>query len=84
MGRIMPAVSGVLIVEAVKQVYAIAAGKRVRKLSHRSEARPAAGPLDPDVNRSQPGQIAFPVAALMKGPPSGWRPLACRTDQETS
>lgn len=39
LGRIMPAVSGVLIVEAVKQVYAIAAGRRVRKVSGR--LRPA-------------------------------------------
>lgn len=31
--RLMPALSGVLIVEAVKQVYAVASGKRIRRLS---------------------------------------------------
>ena len=41
--RLMPALSGVIIVEAVKQVYAVAAGKRVRRLSPR--ARPALAPL---------------------------------------
>lgn len=40
--RLMPALSGVLIVEAVKQVYAIASGKRVRRLSPRF--RPALVP----------------------------------------
>jgi hypothetical protein len=39
----MPALSGVIIVEAVKQVYAIASGKRVRRISPR--ARPALAPL---------------------------------------
>ena len=33
--RIMPAVSGVVIVEAVKQVYAISTGKRLRRLAPR-------------------------------------------------
>ncbi|MGA7268592.1 MAG: methyltransferase domain-containing protein [Aestuariivirga sp.] len=63
-GRIMPAVSGVLIVEAVKQVYAIAAGKRVRKLSHR--LRPALLPapstrasIDPSRDR-----LLFPSRPL--------------------
>ncbi|MBI2718717.1 MAG: methyltransferase domain-containing protein [Rhizobiales bacterium] len=37
--RLMPAVSGVVIVEAVKQVYAISTGKRVRRLVPR--LRPA-------------------------------------------
>jgi hypothetical protein len=40
--RLMPALSGVIIVEAVKQVYAVASGKRVRRLSTR--ARPALAP----------------------------------------
>jgi SAM-dependent methyltransferase len=40
--RLMPALSGVIIVEAVKQVYAVAAGKRMRRLS--SRARPALAP----------------------------------------
>jgi len=63
-GRVMPAVSGVLIVEAVKQVYAIAAGKRVRKLSHR--LRPALLPapstrtsIDPSGDR-----LLFPSRPL--------------------
>jgi SAM-dependent methyltransferase len=33
--RVMPAVSGVIIVEAVKQVYAISTGKRLRRLAPR-------------------------------------------------
>lgn len=33
--RLMPALSGVIIVEAVKQVYALATGKRLRRLSPR-------------------------------------------------
>jgi SAM-dependent methyltransferase len=41
--RLMPALSGVIIVEAVKQVYAVAPGKRVRRISPR--ARPALSPL---------------------------------------
>jgi len=39
----MPALSGVIIVEAVKQVYALANGKRARRFSAR--ARPALAPL---------------------------------------
>jgi SAM-dependent methyltransferase len=41
--RIMPAVSGVVIVEAVKQVYAISSGKRARRLAPR--LRPALTPF---------------------------------------
>jgi hypothetical protein len=41
--RLMPAVSGVVIVEAVKQVYAVASGKRARRLSPRF--RPALAPI---------------------------------------
>jgi len=41
--RLMPALSGVVIVEAVKQVYAISSGKRVRRLVPRLE--PALKPL---------------------------------------
>lgn len=41
--RLMPALSGVIIVEAVKQVYAVASGKRARRISPR--ARPALAPL---------------------------------------
>ena len=41
--KLMPAVSGVVIVEAVKQVYAIAGGKRARRLSPRF--RPALAPV---------------------------------------
>lgn len=41
--KVMPAVSGVLIVEAVKQVYATATGKRVRRSMLRG--RPALVPL---------------------------------------
>jgi SAM-dependent methyltransferase len=41
--RLMPAVSGVIIVEAVKQVYAIAAGKRTRRLLSRT--RPIMAPV---------------------------------------
>ena len=41
--RLMPALSGVIIVEAVKQVYALANGKRARRFSAR--ARPALAPL---------------------------------------
>ena len=40
--RLMPAVSGVIAVEAVKQVYAIAGGKRARRVSPRF--RPALAP----------------------------------------
>lgn len=40
--RIMPGVSGVVIVEAVKQVYAISTGKRVRRLAPR--LRPVLAP----------------------------------------
>jgi hypothetical protein len=42
-GRIAPAISGVLVVEAVKQVYAAATGKRVRRSLVR--ARPVLVPL---------------------------------------
>ncbi|HUR43024.1 MAG TPA: methyltransferase domain-containing protein [Aestuariivirga sp.] len=41
--RLMPAVSGVVIVEAVKQVYAISSGKRLRRLAPRF--KPALTPL---------------------------------------
>lgn len=41
--RVMPALSGVIIIEAVKQVYAISSGKRVRRLVPR--LRPALTPL---------------------------------------
>lgn len=41
--RLMPAVSGVIIVEAVKQVYAIASGKRARRQSLR--LKPALTPV---------------------------------------
>ena len=41
--RLMPAVSGVIMVEAVKQVYAVANGKRVRRLAPRP--RPALAPV---------------------------------------
>lgn len=41
--RLMPVISGVVIVEAVKQVYAIAGGKRVRRLSARF--RPILSPV---------------------------------------
>ena len=40
--RLMPALSGVIIVEAVKQVYAIAAGTRARRLL--AKTRPALAP----------------------------------------
>lgn len=41
--RLMPAVSGVIVVEAVKHVYAVASGKRVRRLAPRP--RPALAPV---------------------------------------
>jgi SAM-dependent methyltransferase len=41
--RLMPALSGVIIVEAAKQVYAVAAGKRLRRLPART--RPALAPV---------------------------------------
>lgn len=41
--RLMPALSGVIIVEAVKQVYAVAAGKRIRRLLARP--RPVLAPV---------------------------------------
>lgn len=41
--RFMPALSGVIIVEAAKQVYAVAAGKRLRRIPPR--ARPALAPV---------------------------------------
>lgn len=41
--RLMPALSGVIIVEAVKQVYALATGKRLRRFSPR--VRPALAPV---------------------------------------
>jgi SAM-dependent methyltransferase len=41
--RLMPGVSGVVIIEAVKQVYAIAGGKRIRRPSPRF--RPALSPM---------------------------------------
>jgi SAM-dependent methyltransferase len=40
--RLMPAVSGVIIVEAIKQVYAMASGKKVRRLA--PQLRPALAP----------------------------------------
>jgi len=46
--RLMPAVSGVIIVEAVKQVYAISGGKRVRRLSPRLKPQLAALPARRD------------------------------------
>lgn len=55
--RIMPAISGVFIVEAVKQVYAISGGKRARRLTPRF--RPVLVPAassrssDPDVGNSR-------------------------------
>ena len=42
LGRVMSGLSGVIIVEAVKQVYAIASGKRARRLAPR--LRPALAP----------------------------------------
>jgi hypothetical protein len=39
----MPALSGVIIVEAAKQVYAVASGKRARRISPRTQ--PALSPL---------------------------------------
>jgi hypothetical protein len=48
----MPALSGVIIVEAVKQLYAIASGKRARRISPR--VRPALAPL-PTTRRLEPG-----------------------------
>lgn len=41
--RVMPAVSGVIVVEAVKQVYAIASGKRTRR--QRLPLRPSLSPV---------------------------------------
>ena len=41
--RLMPVLSGVIIVEAVKQVYAVAGGKRARRISTRR--RPALSPI---------------------------------------
>lgn len=41
--RLMPALSGAIIVEATKQVYAVAQGKRLRRLPTR--ARPALAPV---------------------------------------
>ena len=41
--RLMPALSGVIVVEAVKQVYALAQGKRLRRLSPR--VRPSLAPV---------------------------------------
>lgn len=41
--RLMPALSGAIIVEAAKQVYAVAQGKRLRRLPAR--ARPALAPV---------------------------------------
>jgi hypothetical protein len=39
----MPALSGAIIVEAVKQVYAVASGKRARRIAPRT--RPALAPV---------------------------------------
>jgi hypothetical protein len=39
----MPALSGAIIVEAAKQVYAVAQGKRLRRIAAR--ARPALSPV---------------------------------------
>ena len=50
--RLMPALSGVIIVEAVTQLYAIASGKRARRISPR--VRPALAPL-PTTRRLEPG-----------------------------
>jgi SAM-dependent methyltransferase len=49
--RLMPALSGVIVVEAVKQVYAIASGKKVRRLVPRGRPvlTPAAAPSGRDV-----------------------------------
>ena len=41
--RLMPALSGAIIVEATKQVYAVAQGKRLRRIPAR--ARPALAPV---------------------------------------
>jgi streptogramin lyase len=41
--RLMPALSGAIIVEAAKQVYAVAQGKRLRRIAVR--ARPALSPV---------------------------------------
>ena len=43
LGKAMSGLSGVIIVEAVKQVYAVASGKRIRRLSPR--LRPALAPV---------------------------------------
>jgi SAM-dependent methyltransferase len=51
--RLMPALSGVIIVEAVKQVYAIASGKRLRRFAPRR--RPALMPA-PAARRSESAQ----------------------------
>ena len=61
--RLMPALSGVIVVEAVKQVYALATGKRLRRLSPR--VRPALAPVPASrrVETYVADRIAFP------GPP---------------
>lgn len=49
MGKIMSGLSGVIIVEAVKQVYAVATGKRLRRLAPRMRPvlAPASAPRSP-------------------------------------
>lgn len=43
--RLMPALSGVIVVEAVKQIYAISSGKRVRRLGARGRPALAGAPI---------------------------------------
>lgn len=71
-GRIVPGLSGVLIVEAVKQVYAVASGKRQRRIATRLQ--PA---LLPAPSGRVAGQDMFAIsgAARKKGAPSGGKTL---------
>jgi SAM-dependent methyltransferase len=66
--RAMPALAGVIIVEAVKQVYAIAPGKRQRRLVPR--LGPVLTPIPSSRGRLGPdrGRFAFDAPAPMKGP----------------
>ena len=66
--RLMQALSGVIIVEAVKQVYAVAAGKRARRLAPRRRPALATAPAK-GAWRHPLDRIAFSGPTPMNSPP---------------
>jgi SAM-dependent methyltransferase len=67
--RLMPALSGVVIVEAMKQVYAVSTGKRLRRLAPRLKPGLSPVPIHPASRRVE--GVAFAGYPPMNSP--AWR-----------